>query len=126
MRVDENEMSVRWKNKANWLVLESGLRRYQSRDGSWCPYVKPDLKLRGIPAASTIRPTSALRTIVIIVSQKEQQGLAGPARLSFLYFRPGPRAARPVQGSTTHYTTAPPNYNDIQYDVVSYPSSAHL
>jgi len=105
MRVNENEMSMRWNHKA-WSVLECGLQRYHSWDSSWCSYVKPDLKLRGISAASTIRPTRALHTIVTMFSQKEWQGPArpvhhsGPARLPFLYFRPGPaRLARPMQGS---------------------------
>jgi len=107
MRGNENEMRMRWNNKA-WLVRESGLRRYQSWDSSWCSYVKPDLQLRGIPATSTIRPTSALRTIVIIFSQKEQQG---PARASL---RPGPAQrgpltvsifqARPGQGFNMYHT----------------------
>jgi len=59
MRVNENEMSMKWNNQA-WLLLESGLWRYQSWDSSWCSYVKLDLKIRGIPAASTIRPTRVL------------------------------------------------------------------
>jgi len=87
MRVNENEMRMRWNNKA-WSVLESGLRIYQSWDSSWCSSGKPNLKLRGIPAASTISRTCALRTIVIVFSQKEWQG---PARASL---RPGP--ARPA------------------------------
>jgi len=87
-RVNENTLSMRWNNKA-WSVLESGLRGYQSWDSSWWSYVKPDLKLRGIPAASTI---SVLRTIVKIFSQKEWQGLV---RLPFLYFRPCPACGPP-------------------------------
>jgi len=37
----------------------------------WCSYVRPDIKLRGIPAVSTIRPTCALSAVVIMFSQKE-------------------------------------------------------
>jgi len=101
MRVNENEMSMRWNNNA-WSVLESGLQRYQSWDSSWCLYVKPDLKLRGISAASTIRPTCALRTIVIIFSQKKWQGPARPRPFTFSVFQ-----ARPMQNSITGMLTRP-------------------
>jgi len=94
MAVNENEMSLRRNNKA-WSVLESGLQRYQSWDSSWCSYVKQDLKLRGFPAASTIRPTCALRTIAIIFSQKEWQGLARPV---YLFCISGPTWGRGPPG----------------------------
>jgi len=51
-----------------------------------CSYVKPDLKLREIPAASPIRLTCAIRTIVIFLLKKSNK-----ARLPFMYFRLGPR-----------------------------------
>jgi len=74
MKTKWNEYEMRWNNKA-WSVLESGLRRYprhQSWDSSWCSYVKPDLKLRGLPAACTIRSTCASRTIVIIYEKSDK------------------------------------------------------
>jgi len=69
---------------------------------SWCLYVKPDLKLCGIPAVSTISPTCALCTIVIIFSQKEWQDPArpvhrsGPARPAYLFCISGPARANRI------------------------------
>jgi len=62
-------------------LVSTGVRTPEISVLIWYSYVKPDLKLRVIPAVSTIRPTCALRTVVIIFSLKEYRGASVPILL---------------------------------------------